>query len=54
MTQYNILEVKLSNWQLHKLRLGIKNGTAVTLKISSNIVGDSIDENKLLLTHNYS
>ena len=55
MTQYNTLNVKLSNWQLNKLKSGIKNGTEVTLKISSSIVGDSNDENncphKLLLTN---
>ena len=54
MTQYNILNVKLSNSQLNKLKSGIKNGTEVTLKLSSNVVGDSNDENnflhKLLLT----
>ena len=54
MTQYNTLNVKLSNSQLNKLKLGIKNGTEVTLKLSSNVVGDSNDENnfphKLLLT----
>ena len=37
MTQYNTLNVKLE--------LGIKNGTEVTFKILSNVVGDSIDEN---------
>ena len=26
MTQYNTLNVKLSNWQLNKLKSGIKNG----------------------------
>ena len=55
MTQYNTLNVKLSNSQLNKLESGIKNGTEVTLKISSNVVGDSNDENnfsrKLLLTN---
>ena len=45
MTKYNILNVKLSNSQLNKLKSGIKNGTEVTLKISSNVVGDSNDEN---------
>ena len=30
MTQYNILNVKLSNLQLNKLKSGIKNGTKVT------------------------
>ena len=43
MTQYNTLKVKLSNFQLNKLKLGIKNGTEVTLKVSSNAVGDSYD-----------
>ena len=55
MTQYNTLNVKLSNSQINKLVSGIKNGTEITLKISSNIVGDSNDENnyphKLLLTN---
>ena len=55
MTQYNTLNVKLSNSQLNKLKLEIKNGTEVTLKISLNVVGDSADENnfphKLLLTN---
>ena len=54
MTQYNTLNVKLSNSQL-KLKSGIKNGSEVTLKLSSNAVGDSNDENnflhKLLLTN---
>ena len=55
MPQCNILNVKLSNSQLNKLKSGIKNGTEVTLKRSSNVVGDSADENiflhKLLLTN---
>ena len=54
MTQYNILKVKLSNSQINKLKSGIKNVTEVTSKTSSNVVGDSDDENnflhKLLLT----
>ena len=55
MTQYNTLNVKLSNSQLNKLKLRIKNGTEVALKLSSKIVGDSNDESnfsrKLLLTN---
>ena len=55
MTQYNTLNVKLSNSQLNKLKSGIKNGTDITLKITSNVAGDSNDENnfshKLLLTN---
>ena len=54
MTWYNTLNAKLSNSQLSKLKSGIKSNTKVTLKISSNVVGDSNDENnfldKLLLT----
>ena len=55
MTQNNTFNVKLSNLQLSKLKLGIKNGTEITLKTLSNVVGDSNDENnfphKLLLTN---
>ena len=55
MTQCNTLNVKLSNSQFNKLKSGIKNGTKITLKLSSNVVGDSNDENrflhKLLLTN---
>ena len=49
------MNVKLSNSQLNKLKLGIKNSTEVTLKISSNLVGDSNDKSniphKLILTN---
>ena len=55
MTQYDTLNVKLLNSQLNRLKSGMKYGTEVTLKISSNVVGDSNDENnflhKLLLTN---
>ena len=55
MTQYNNLNVKLSNSQFNKLKLRIKNGTGVTLNLSSNMIGNSNDEtnfpNKLLLTN---
>ena len=55
MTQYNTLNVKLFNSQLNKLKSGIKNGTEVNLKISSNVVGDSNDginfPHKLLLSN---
>ena len=54
MTQYDNLNVELSDSQLKEWKSGIKNGIKVTLKISSNVVGDSNDENnlphKLLLT----
>ena len=55
MTRYNPLNVKLSNSQFNKLKSGIKSGTDVTLKFSSNVVGDSNDQNnfphKLLITN---
>ena len=54
MTQYNTLNVKLSNSQLNKLKPAIKNGTEVTLNLSSNLIGNSNDEtnfpHELLLT----
>ena len=57
MTQYNTLNIKLSNSQLNKLKYAIENGTEVTLNLSSNIIGYSNDENnfpiKLLLTNTW-
>ena len=54
MTQYNSLNVKLSNSQLKKLKSAIKNDTDVVLRISSGMVGNSNDNtnfpHKLLLT----
>ena len=53
MNQYNTLNVKLSNSLLNKLKSEIKDGTQVTLNLSSYKVGDSKEENnfphKLLL-----
>ena len=55
MTQYNSLNVKLSNSQLNKPKSSIKNETDVVLRISSNMVGDSNDNtnfpHELLLTN---
>ena len=55
MTQYNSLNVKLSNSQLNKLNSSIKNETDVVLRISSNMVGNSNDNtnlsHELLLTN---
>ena len=55
MTQYNTLNVKLSNSQLNKLKSAIKDGTEVTLNLSSNLIGTSNDEtnfaHKLLLNN---
>ena len=44
MTKYNILNVKLSNSRLNKLKSGIKDGTEVTLNVYSNVIGDYNDE----------
>ena len=55
MTQYNSLNVKLSNSQLNKLKSAIKNETDVILRLSSNMIVNSDDEtnfpHKLLLTN---
>ena len=40
MAQYNSLNVKLSNSQLHKFKLAIKNETEVVSRLSSNMIGD--------------
>ena len=45
------LNAKVSNSQLNKLKSGIKNNFEVTLKLSSNVVGDSNDQNNF--PHNF-
>ena len=40
MTQYNSLNVKLSNSQLNKLKCAIKNESEVVLRLSSTMIGD--------------
>ena len=55
MTQYNSLNVKLSNSQFNKLKSAIKNEADVLLRLSSNMIDNSDDEtnfpHKLLLTN---
>ena len=55
MTQYNSLNVRLSNSQLNKLKSAIKNETDVVLRLSSNMIGNSDDNtnfpHELLLTN---
>ena len=53
MTQYNSLNVKLSNSQLNNLKSAIKNKTEIVLRLSSNMVGDDESNfpHKLLLTN---
>ena len=41
MTQYNSLNVKLSNSQLNKFKLAIKNKTEVVLMLLSNMIGNN-------------
>ena len=54
MTQYNSLNVKLSNSQLNKLKSSIKNEIDIVFRISSNMVSNSNDNinfpHELLLT----
>ena len=52
MTQYNSLDVKLSNSQLNNLKSLIKSETEVVLRLSSNIIGNNENNfpHKLLLT----
>ena len=48
MTQYNKINTKLSNSQLHKLKSEIKNETEAVLRLSPNMIGDSNDETNFL------
>ena len=53
MTQYNSLNVKLSNSQLNKFKSAIQNENEVVLRLSSNMIGDNEINfsHKLLLTN---
>ena len=53
MTQYNSLNVKLSNSKLSKLKSVIKNETEVVLRLASNMISDNETNflQKLLLTN---
>ena len=55
MTQYNTLNVKLSNSQLNKLKSSIKNETKVTSDLSSYLIKNTNDKtnfsHKLVLTN---
>ena len=55
MTQYNSLNVKLSNSQLNKSKSAIKNETEVVLRLSSNMIGDDETSfpHKILLTNRH-
>ena len=55
MTEYNTLNVRLSNSQLNKLKSGIKNGTDITSNLFSNFISNSNGEtnfpHKVLVTN---
>ena len=55
MTQYNSLNMKLSNSQLNKLKSAIEDGIKAVLTLSSNMIGDSDDKinfwHEILLTN---
>ena len=53
MTQYNSLNVKLSNSKFNKLKSAIKDETEVVLRLSSNMIDDNETNfpHKLLLTN---
>ena len=53
MTQYNSLNVKLSNLKLNKLNSVIKNETEAVLRLASNMISDNETNfpHKLLLTN---
>ena len=44
VTQYNSLNVQLSNSQLNKLKPAIKNETEIVLRLPSNMIGNSGEE----------
>ena len=53
MTQYNSLNVKLSDSQLNKLKSAIENESEAVLRLSSNMIDDNENNfpHKLLLTN---
>ena len=55
MTQYNRVNIKLSNSQLNKSNYAIKNETDLVIRLSPNMIGDSNDQtnfpHKLLLRY---
>ena len=48
MTQYNTLNVNLSNSELNTLKSAIKNENELTLNLSSNLIGTNFPQNLLL------
>ena len=57
MTQYSKVNVKLSTFQLNKLKSAIKNESDVVIRLSPSMIGDSNDKtnfpHELLLTNRH-
>ena len=51
MTQYNSLNVNLSNSPLIKLKSARKTETDMVLRLSSNMIGNSDDETNFLINY---
>ena len=51
MSQYNSLNLRLSNSRLNKLKSAIKNESDVVLRLSSNTIGNSGDETNFPQTY---
>ena len=47
MTQYNRLNIKLSNSQLNKLKSAIKNQNDLVIRLSPKIIGESNEKTNL-------
>ena len=48
MTEYQSVNIKLSNSHLDKLKSTGKNETRVTLRLSSNMIGDAKSQNLVI------
>ena len=44
ITQYNSVNLKLSNSQINKLKSAVKNETEITLRLTSNMIGNKNNE----------
>ena len=48
ITQFNSTKAKLSNSQLNKLKSATKNEAGITLRLSTNMIGNTNDETNFL------
>ena len=51
MNQYNSLNVKLPNLQFNKLKSATSNKIEIVLRLSSNMIGNSIDETHFYMNY---